>query len=263
MIYTCYEMLRDCREDRPEGWAYFIRNYVPVIRRVLAHYAEPGDGLLEKVLPALRSPQSTLFAGLEPAPERRFVAELRQQIIEQIVRLCGLPPAAVEVPLDELSAALEPLTVLEREAAWIETMRYPAPETAAMLRMSAVTVEKVRARAAEMLRARVDAWSRSALADNGVALGRAAAAAAGKDCFASKVFLDMLDGRTTWHGREQAERHMTGCWHCIDHFCRLAEVIALLRDVRPLNDREAAPYFALMGVAPKKRSAWKTLFNQA
>ena len=30
MIYTCYEMVRDCRENRAEGWRYFIRNYVPV-----------------------------------------------------------------------------------------------------------------------------------------------------------------------------------------------------------------------------------------
>src|SRR5438445_12830611 len=33
MIYTCYEMVRDCHADRPEGWAYFISNYVPLIRK--------------------------------------------------------------------------------------------------------------------------------------------------------------------------------------------------------------------------------------
>ena len=34
MIYTCYEMVRDCHADRPEGWAYFISNYVPLIRKI-------------------------------------------------------------------------------------------------------------------------------------------------------------------------------------------------------------------------------------
>ena len=38
MIYTCYEMIRDCRAGRAEGWRYFISTYVPVIRKSLAHY---------------------------------------------------------------------------------------------------------------------------------------------------------------------------------------------------------------------------------
>ena len=39
VVYTCYEMMRDCRADLPAGWSYFLSNYVPAIRRLIAQYA--------------------------------------------------------------------------------------------------------------------------------------------------------------------------------------------------------------------------------
>lgn len=81
MVYTCYEMVRDCRADRPEGWSYFIANYVPVIRKLLAHYGRDRAPALEGVLAGLRKPESSLFASLEPSPERWFVGELRQKVV--------------------------------------------------------------------------------------------------------------------------------------------------------------------------------------
>ena len=38
MVYTSYEMIRDCRANKPEGWSHFVIHYVPFIRRVIAHY---------------------------------------------------------------------------------------------------------------------------------------------------------------------------------------------------------------------------------
>ena len=95
------------------------------------------------------------------------------------------------------------------------------------------------------------------MAENGRALGRAAAASKCADCLPPKTFLDLLDGRTTWLGRDQLERHVTCCWHCIDHFCRLVEVVELLRGNRPLDDAGAAPFQKLLGVPAEKRPAWK------
>ena len=83
MIYTCYEMIRDCRADKPEGWSYFLTQYVPVIRGLVTHYFPDRAGdpaLVERVLAALRQPQSSLFESLDPAPERAFVAGLRQRV---------------------------------------------------------------------------------------------------------------------------------------------------------------------------------------
>lgn len=251
MIYTCYEMARDCRADKPEGWTHFIVNYVPLVRKFLAHY---GGGEIEPVLKALRDPQSSMFQSLEPAPERWFLAELRQNVLAQI----PIRPVEIAIDLETVADALAPLTVVEKLAAWLETMRYDAKESGAILRMSPETVTKIRERAEELIRGKVDAWRRGLLAENGRALGLEAVAAKTEDCLRDKAFLDVLDGRETWRGREEMERHVTRCWRCIDHYCRMAEVIQAIRGVQPLTEEEAEPFRRLLGVQPKKPT-WKRL----
>ncbi len=251
MIYTCYEMVQDCRADKPEGWRYFISQYVPLIRKLLAHYG--GSGEINRVVTALRRPESSLFQSLEPVPERWFIAELRQRVLAQ------LPTADPPMPLDleTISIAWEPLTLAEKQVAWIDTMAYDASQTGAMMRMAPKTVEKIRERAAELLRGKTDAWNRGLVPANGRHLGRAAETAGGKDCLPAKVFLDILDGRTTWSGRESMERHVLGCWHCIDHFSRMVEVVELIRGVQPLTEEEAAPFRKLLGVESEKKPLWR------
>ncbi len=255
MIYTAYEMVKDCRAHSPEGWRYFVRQYVPVIRKLLAHYAP--ESRLEAVLEAVSGPESPLFGSLEPMPERPFVAELRQSVVTGLE-----PPAAsIELDLTALAAALEPLTLVEKQAAWLETMAYSPPESGEMLRMSAVTVEKIRTRAAELIRQQAIAWNTRLVAENGRALGHDAAAARGADCLPSKTFLEVVDGRMTWHGRERLEQHVLGCWHCIDHFCRLLEAVEMLRGIRPLTEEEAVPFDRLLGIQAEKRRGWKKWFG--
>ena len=255
MIYTCYEMIQDCRAGKPEGWSYLVANYVPLIRKLLSHYQgkHAGDDV-QRVLLAAAQPQSSLFLSAEPAPERWFVAELRQKVLAELPD----PKPEIEVDLDTVAAAFEPLTIVEKQAAWIETMGYDAAATGAMLRMAPQTVQKIRDRSAELLRSKVDAWSKTLLAENGRALGRAAAAISTPDCLTTKFFLDVLDGRTNWRGRETMEQHLRGCWRCIDHFSRMAEVVELIRGVQPLTDAEAEPFRKLLGLPPdKKRAFWK------
>ncbi len=174
-----------------------------------------------------------------------------------------LPAAEIPIGLETLTAALGPLTMTEKQAAWLETMRYPAEQAGPMLRVSPDTVEKVRGRAAELIRGQVDTWRRTLLTENGPALGREAAGGAGEDCLPTKAFLDVVDGRTTWRGREMMERHLGGCWHCVDHFCRMLEVVHLLRDIEPLAESDAAPLRALLGVEAPRPSGWKRLMGRA
>ena len=263
MIYTCYEMIRDCRADRPEGWSYFIANYTPVIQRVIAHYfpqQAADSALAARLLADLRRPESSLFQSLEPAPERWFVAELRQQVLAAIQPGKETAPAIL-LDLETLAAALEPFTVVEKQAAWLEAMRYTPAHTGVLLRMEPRTVETIRARAAGLLRGKADAWNQTVIADNGFQLGRAAAAVQIPECPPAKTFLDVLDGRATWRGRELLERHVTACWHCIDHFCRMAEVIDLLRGLEPLPQPERDRLCEALGIPLKRRHAWRKWFG--
>src|SRR5262245_55901901 len=115
MIYTCYEMVRDCRAERPEGWTYFVTHYVPVIHKLLEHYF--GDNTAtDRVLLALRSPGSSLFRSEEAAPERVFVARLRQSVMAAMEGAGEDVRAEIVIELDELLDALGPLTAVEKQA---------------------------------------------------------------------------------------------------------------------------------------------------
>jgi hypothetical protein len=275
MIYTCLEMIRDCRENRAEGWSYFVSNYVPAIQRLVGHYRPAGAtaagataagadaagaGAIEKVLLDIRSPEHSLFAWMEPMPERPFLAELRQEVLEALDRWAPWPDPDVAIDLETLAGALEPLTMLEKQAVWLETLGYDAGQAGTFLRTSPATIEKMRERAVERIRAGVDSWRTTVLADNMRRLGRQAETGTAQ-CLPSKAFLEVVDGRATWSEREGVERHVTGCWHCIDHFCRMLEVVELLRQIRPLSDQEAEPFLKLLGVEVEKRRGWKKLFG--
>jgi hypothetical protein len=257
MIYTCYEMIRDCRADKPEGWSYLISQYVSAVRKLLTHYAPRHP--VESVLVALRKPESSLFQSLEPAPERWFVADLRQKVLAEL----PVPAPDLAIDLETVASALESLTVLEKQVAWLEAMRYGPADTGVMMRMAPATVEKIRARAGDLIRGKVDAWNPHILADNGLGLGRAAAAIENQDCLPVRCFLDMLDGRTTWQERERMERHITACWHCVDHFCRMVEVVHLMRGLQPLSQAEAEPYRKILGLPAQQVSSWKRLLGRA
>ena len=260
MIYTCYDMVRDCHTGRTEGWSYFVTHYVPVVEALLEHYY-PKAELLDGVLAELRGEDSVLFRSIEPAPERIFVSALRQKVLEAADRR---PAAEPEIAIDTatLLEALAPLTLVEKQAMWLETMRYRAGDAARMLRADTGTVEKVREKGAELVRGRLDAWRRTLLADNGRALGRAAAAAQGSECLPPKLYLDTIDGRTTWGDREMLERHASGCAHCLDHFCRMLEAVDLLRSSQPLEEDAASAWRVRLGIAATPRPAgWKRLFG--
>jgi len=257
MVYTSYEMMRDCRADRPQGWRFLVAQYVPVMRKIVRHYDANQAGP-EAALLSIARPDSPLFASLDPAPERVFVAGLRQSILE------GIPAPAAELPvsLEAVAAAFEPLTLVEKQAAWLESMGYGAEQSGAMLRMAPATVAAIRARAAELLRGQTDRWRPSLLAENGRALGTEAAPPA-DGCLAARKFLDIVDGRTTWAGREQLARHTDACWHCIDHFCRLLEAVSLLRGIEPLTEAEAEPFYKALNLPASRPAAWKRWFTSS
>jgi hypothetical protein len=259
-IYTTYEMIADCREGKAAGWIYFITEFAPIVRAVLAHYHPERSGeadLTGRVLAALRAPDAPLFA--EGQPEREFVALLRQQVLAIVEKDRASKPADVPLDLETLGATLEPFTLVEKQVAWLETMRYSAAQTATMMKMDPATVEKIRERASEALRGRLDAWRRGMIAENGPLLRGAALAARTEQCQPPKTFLDWMDGRITWSRREDVERHVGGCWSCIDLFARMREVRALLLDRKPLSEEEAEPLRRALGLAAEKPPLWKRM----
>lgn len=263
-IYTCLDMIRDCRENKPEGWRYLITRYVPVMRRLLAQYYDARSQdtkLLERVLLKLRDADSPLFAAPGPGTEREFVAALRQKFLETVE--LDKASAGAEIPLDleVMTKALEPLTATEKQMLWFQGMTYGYDATAKMMNLEPSSIQRVRERADELLRQNMDQWKPGLVASNGIVLGREAAAAGTNDCLPAKAYLDTIDGRITWSRKQDYEFHVAKCWHCVDHFARIREADFSLRVTKPLAAEEAAPWFALLSVpAEKKKTIWRKMF---
>ncbi len=66
----------------------------------------------------------------------------------------------------------------------------------------------------------------------------------------------------TWRDREELDRHLAGCWHCVDQFCRFRETLFLSRRAHPLPEREAEAYLRVLGIEVRAPSRWKRLLGK-
>lgn len=242
-IYTSYEMISDCRAGKPEGWRFLAQNFVPPIRWLLTRYGQGEPELRAKLL-ELKSGGIQRF---QPIVYREFIAGMRPE-----------PAAAGEAPFDleALSEAMTDVPALERQNLWFETMRYDVAETARLLRQSVETATAARERMLELLRTKLDSWTRTILREHGPALGIAARAAKPEQPVSFRLYLDIIDGRATWQTRAEVERAMLVNWYEIDQFCRVREADAAYTDSKPLTEEEAAPYYDLLGVKPAAKPSF-------
>jgi hypothetical protein len=250
-IYTSYEMISDCRAGKAEGWLFLVRQFVPPLRWLLGRYGQ-GEAELRALLTGLQNGGIQKF---QPMVHREFIAGLRPE------------PASPGEPPFELSVLTEAMTdvpVLERQNLWLDAMGYEAPLAAKLLRQSTETAEKARGRMLELLRGKLDSWSRTILRDHGPALGAAARAEKPAEPVPFRQYLDILDGRMTWQNRVGVERALLAHWYEIDQFCRVREADAAITETAPYedNDPAAQPYLDLLGVKPPKPTLLKRLLTR-
>ncbi len=250
-IYTSYEMISDCRDGKPEGWRFMVRQFVPPLRWLLARYGQ-GEAELRNLLMELKNGGIQRF---QPVVHREFLAALRPEPASP-----GEPP----FELSQLSEAMQEVPVLERQNLWFETMGYEVPLSAKLLRQSAETTQAARERMLELLRSKLDSWSRTMLRDHGPALGVAARAAKPAEPVPFRHYLDIIDGRMTWQNRVGVERALTDSWYEVDHFCRVREADASITETTPYEEKDPAaqPYIDLLGVQPPKKSLLKRMLTK-
>ncbi len=249
-IYTCFDMIPDCKANKPEGWLYLVRMFAPPLRRLVESYGG-GEEQFRALLAGLRD-----FPDIPPAVEREFLLGMRPRILDA----AGWKPRdAGTLDLETFIEALEELTALERQAVWFETFPYPPAKAALMTRMSEDTHTKARERAAELLRVKLDNWTATIVRDNAAGLSEAVRAAIPAQPTPFRSYIDVIDGRMTWATRVAVARGLAGSWYEVDHFCRVREADAAIRDTKPLDHAAAEPWLAIFGVRPPKQPVWKRL----
>lgn len=252
-IYTCFDMIVDCRQGKPEGWRYFARTFVASLRRIFSHYGG-GDEHVFELIDRLRAPDSLLHA-LQPMTQREFVDALRPLVLE----LTTKPGQGISPDLSLVQEALAPLTAIERQTAWFETFGYPPQEAARIMRMSPETAVKLRARTDELLRSKLDDWSTGLLATHGRALGAEVEQQQPETQLVYRDFFDVMDGRNSWQHRTTFERTLEESWFEVHRACRIREADDALAQAKPLDNAAAQPILDRLGIPPETIGFWKRL----
>lgn len=252
-IYTCFDMIVDCREGKPEGWRYFVRTFAAALRRLFSHHGG-GDDQVYLTIDRLRGPASPLHS-MQPMTQREFLDQLRPLVLELTSKpIDGVPP-----DLALVQEALAPLTAVERQTAWMETLGYSTGEAARIMRMSPDTAAKLRARTDELLRSKLDDWSAGILAKHGRALGEEVELSPPETRLIYRDFFDVMDGRNSWQHRTMFERKLEESWFEVHRACCIREADDALAQTRPLDDAAAQPMLDRLGVAPESAGFWKRL----
>ena len=252
-IYTCFDMIVDCRQGKPEGWRYFVRTFAGVFRHLLSRYGG-GDDHLYQLIERLRAPSSPL-AGMQPMTQREFVDALRPLVLELTAK--GSPGISPDLSL--VQEALAPLTAIERQTAWFESFGYSPEEAARIMRMSPDTSVKLRARTDELLRSKLDDWATGILATHGRALGAEVEQQVPETQLVPRDFFDVMDGRNSWQHRTMFERTLEESWFEVHRACRIREADDALTQARPLDDAAAQPVLDRLGIPPETVGFWKRL----
>ena len=249
-VYTCYDMIADCRAGKPDGYLFLAHEFVPPLRWLNGRYGGSKDSL-HRLLSSLRD-----FPPLDPLPEREFLVALRPRVLQHTGWQGG---RAQTLDLDSLSAALAELTLLERQLVWLHILDFDTPEAARIMRVSTDTAVKTLDQANEALRTSLDRWSLDILrANSGILTAQAESSPPGEPVLI-RHYLEIIDGRMTWQNRVRVDRALLASWNEVQRFCIVREADAAKRDHPPIPLEQAAPYLELLGVTPPKPSLLKRL----
>jgi hypothetical protein len=247
-VYTSYDMVMDCQAGKPEGWQYLVQRFVPALRAMARHYGG-GDETVARLIQGVHR-----LEGFEPEPERQVLIHLRPLLLQE----CGWTGGrARTLDLEILVEALEPLTAVERQLAWFETMDYTSQEAAQLLHVSEETAAKAWQKAREALRAKLDHWTVGLLKENGGTLAEEVRAQVPAEPVPVRVHLDLIDGRLTWRDRTDVDHNLTASWYEIDHLCRVREADEALRHAATLTEEETAACLRQLNLpVPKVKANW-------
>ncbi|HXE90717.1 MAG TPA: hypothetical protein VNK82_07115 [Terriglobales bacterium] len=248
-VRTIFAMAEDCARGERRGWQEFVRDYLPIARRLLEHYfavLKPDlPNHTAAVFERARAQQNAWFRGLRFSNEREFLMAFRE-----LVFLYGREEARVPVPrisMEQYQQLIEGLSLVEREMLWLYVKGYDAPQIAPMIMNAAATAEAVKSVAQERMAKLLPGSVTEVFGGSVHALIEAAEQARTDACLPWKTFNNIVNGQIAWRERELAEAHVRSCLYCIDRFTSFQEMIRYRKDAVPASEAEIDAVLARLG----------------
>ncbi len=267
-VLTSSDMARQCQEEQPAGWRYFIKHYLPFAAALLDRHcpesAPKRDALLEQILQRSRRQDSQFFRDYRGQSEREFLLYFRDSVLAVVSEQAAPAdrPAEMVLEWEVFQKSLEGFSPLEQQAIWMFLICPRARDWNEILSLESKSAQAVLAKAQDAIRAAWNEWNPEMLAANRSALMQAARSSGTNNCPDAKAFVRLLDGQITWRDRADIERHTAGCWYCVDVLCRLREAAFVARQVQPLPDTETRKYLSGLGIGIARPSSWKRFLGK-
>ncbi len=249
-------MAEDCARGERLGWEEFARDYSGFARTFLTHYfpalAPDINEHVTVVFQRARANNNSFFQGLKFANEREFAVAFRDHVFAYGREAARLP--VPQISLEQVRAVMKDLPVVEQEMLWLFIRGYDAPAIAPMLMNAAATANDVKAKADERVRTIVPAASPDALVISARALMEAAEKSKTEACLPLKTFNNIINGQITWRERDAAEKHVAGCFYCLDRFVTFQEVVRMIKDQQHAPESEVQAITTKLELPVKKKA---------
>ncbi len=249
-------MAEDCARGERLGWEEFVRNYSGIARNLLAHYfpaivPEIEDHVIT-VFRRARSNNNGFFQGLQFVNEREFAVAFRDFVFAYGREVARLP--VPQISLEQARSVFRDMPVVEQQVLWL-LMRGFAPEQIAPILMNAeATARSVKENADQRVRAIVPDASPDALVLSARSLMEAAEHAKTDSCLPLKTFNNIVNGQISWRERDVAEKHVAGCFYCLDRFTTFQEMVRQLKDQQPASEAETEKLLSHLDLPAKRKT---------
>jgi hypothetical protein len=69
-----------------------------------------------------------------------------------------------------------------------------------------------------------------------------------------KTFNNIINGQISWRERDVAEKHVAGCFYCLDRFTTFQEIVRMIKDQQHASEAECEKLLSRLNL-PVKRKA--------
>jgi hypothetical protein len=249
-------MAEDCARGERLGWEEFVRDYCGFTRSMLWHYFPALTPEIEDHVVAAfqraRANNNAFFHGLRFANEREFACAYRDFIFGYGREVARLPTP--QISLEQARGVMKDMPVVEQQVLWLYVRGFREEQVAPILMHAEATARAVKQKADERIRTIVPNASSDALVISARALMEAAEKSKTDSCLPLKTFNNIINGQISWRERDVAEKHIAGCFYCLDRFTTFQEVVRRMKDKQAASDAEVEKVVAQLGLAAKRKS---------
>ena len=254
-VRTIFAAAEDCARGERVGWEDFVRDYAPMTRAMLSHYfpalAPEIDDHVAVVFQRARANNNAYFRDLKFANERELAFAWRDFLFAYGREVARLP--APEISLEQVRNVMKDLPMVEQQVLWLFIRGFSEDQISPILMYADATARSVKQKADERLRSIVPDASPDALVISARALMEASEKIKSDACLPLKTFNNIVNGQISWRERDVAEKHIAGCFYCLDRFTTFQEILKEMKDRQGASEADTEKILAKLDLPAKRK----------